>query len=813
MKHWWFIVFMCVAQWAVGQAELSGVVRSEGKPVGDVLVLLHPGSLQAFTTPTGKFTFKNVKPGTYTVQAHSVGTQIETKEITIAQSAVSLDFELKRLEVDLEGVTVIGHRESTGLGMARLSSVDGVAIYAAKKNEVIIPKDLAGNKAVNNARQVYAKVPGLNIWESDQAGVQLGIGARGLSPDRTSNFNTRQQGYDIAADALGYPESYYTPPVEALQRIELVRGAASLQYGTQFGGMLNFVLKAPPRKDGWEYIGRATAGSYGLFSTFHGAYARQGTTGVSAFYQFKHSDGWRPNSELNQHTAFVGLDHQLNDKWKVKGEFTHMQYLAHQPGGLTDAEFNRDPTISKRERNWFQVKWNVMAVHFEGRLSDRTRIDIRNFGLLASREALGNLSRINRQDAGGNRTYINGEYQNVGNETRLLHNYTLFNQSANALVGVRVYRGNSSAEQGDADDSNAANFSFINPNNLEGSDYTFPSWNMAVFTEHVFRPTNRLSITPGIRYEYIQTDAEGWYKQITKNFAGEVIAEQRFNESRTLDRNFVLMGIGASYRLGEGAEAYANFSQNYRAITFSDIRIDNPNMVVDENISDEFGYNADLGIRGSVNKVFHYDVGLYYLAYNNRIGFVTGVDSVTFLEQRIRTNVGDSRSFGVEAFAELDFYKLLVDKESKTAVSLFVNAGLLHATYIQSEDALIEGNDVELVPPVNVKTGVQFKHKGWKGSVQLTHVAAQFTDAYNTVEPTSTAISGEIPAYTIADVSLGYKRKWWSLEGGVNNLLDQTYFTRRATGYPGPGIIPADPRMVYLTFGVELNGKFKKDRK
>ena len=786
------------------QSTVSGKVQVNGVPIGEALVVLNPGALQAFTTPDGAYYFKHIKPGQYILQAHAVGYQTFTKEISVSKAHLEVAITLNELAIDLEAVTVQGYRESTGIGMARLASVDGVAIYAAKKNEVIIPTELAGNKATNNARQVYAKVPGLNIWESDQAGVQLGIGARGLSPDRTSNFNTRQQGYDIAADALGYPESYYTPPVEALQRIELVRGAASLQYGTQFGGMLNFVLKPPPQQDGWEYTGRATVGSYGLFSTFHGGYARQGRTGVSAFYQFKHSDGWRPNSELDQHTAFVGLEHELNEKWKVRGEYTHMQYLSHQPGGLTDAEFEEDPTISKRERNWFQVKWNVMALNLEGRLSDRTRIDIRNFGLIASREALGNLSRINRQDAGLNRTYILGDYQNIGNETRLLHNYTLFKQSANALIGARVYHGNSMAKQGDANDGDGPDFEFLNPDNVEGSDYTFPSWNIAVFTEHVIRPTNRLSITPGIRFEYIQTDAEGWYKQITRNFAGEVIAEQRFDESRSLDRQFVLMGLGVGYRLGKGIEAYANFSQNYRAITFSDIRIDNPNIVVDPDISDEFGYNADAGIRGSINKVFHYDVSVYYLAYNNRIGFLTGVDRVTFLEQRIRTNVGDSRSYGLEAYGELDVYKLLIDPSAQTAISIFANAGILQATYVASDDPLVEGNEVELVPPVNLKTGIQFKHKEWKGTVQYSYVAAQFTDAYNTVEPPVTAISGEIPAYSILDASFGYTRKWFTAEAGVTNILDASYFTRRATGYPGPGVIPADPRMFYVTIGVDL---------
>ena len=98
------------------------------------------------------------------------------------------------------------------------------------------------NLASNNARQIYNQIPGLNIYQNDDAGIQLNIGGRGLDPNRTSNFNTRQNGYDISADVLGYPESYYTPPSESIKNIQIVRGAASLQYGTQFGGLVNFVL-------------------------------------------------------------------------------------------------------------------------------------------------------------------------------------------------------------------------------------------------------------------------------------------------------------------------------------------------------------------------------------------------------------------------------------------------------------------------------------------------------------------------------------------------------------------------------------------
>ena len=79
------------------------------------------------------------------------------------------------------------------------------------------------NLASNNARQIFSQVAGLNIFQNDDAGLQLNIGGRGLDPNRTSNFNTRQNGYDISADVLGYPESYYTPAAEALKEIQVIQ--------------------------------------------------------------------------------------------------------------------------------------------------------------------------------------------------------------------------------------------------------------------------------------------------------------------------------------------------------------------------------------------------------------------------------------------------------------------------------------------------------------------------------------------------------------------------------------------------------------
>ena len=170
-------------------------------------------------------------------------------------------------------------------------------------------KNINANLATNNTRQIYARIPGLNIWEYDRGGLQLGIGGRGLSPNRSSNFNIRQNGYDISADALGYPESYYTPSAEAIDRIEIIRGAASLQYGPQFGGLINFVMKEGAREKPLELTTRQTMGSFGFVNTFNsiGGTVAKKKLNYYAFYQFKKGDDWRPNCHYEQHNAYVHL--------------------------------------------------------------------------------------------------------------------------------------------------------------------------------------------------------------------------------------------------------------------------------------------------------------------------------------------------------------------------------------------------------------------------------------------------------------------------------------------------------------------------
>ena len=114
------------------------------------------------------------------------------------------------------------------------------------------------------------------------------------------------------------------------------------------------------------------------------------------------------------------------------------------------------------------------------------------------------------------------------------------------------------------------------------------------------------------------------------------------------------------------------------------------------------------------------------------------------------------------------------------------------------------GKKVEFVPNYNIKTGIKLGIGNFIFNTQYSHVSTQFTDSSNAKEGNISGIIGEIPGYSLLDFSIAYRLKKIKIETGINNLTNTYYFTRRATGYPGPGIIPSPPRNSYLTLQIRF---------
>lgn len=685
-----------------------------------------------------------------------------------------------------------------------LRQVDGMKLTAGKKSEVIQVEQLTVNKATNNTRQVYAKVAGLNIFENDGSGLQLSIGGRGLDPNRTSNFNVRQNGYDISADALGYPESYYTPPTEALKRIEIIKGAAGLQYGTQFGGLLNFEMKQPGADKALSVESKQTFGSWNFFGSYNSISGTKGKLSYYAYIHYKRGDGWRPNSRFESLNAYADIHYQVNSKHMLGFEYTRLQYLAQQPGGLDDNMFEKDPMQSNRTRNWFAVQWNLADFEWDYVMSSRSRLQTRVYGLVASRDAIGfRPNRPSQPDNGGARDLLKGTFQNIALESRFLHRYTLAGAEQTLLVGVRAYNGYSTNKQGYVNSGAGADFSFRNETTEVLSDYAFPNTNYAAFAEQIVRITPKWNITPGVRVEHIKTKADGSYHDRVLDLRDSIISDVVTYENRELPRTFVLAGVGSSYKFNADLEAYGNFSQNYRSVTFNDIRVVNPSFEIDPNIQDEKGWSSDLGFRGNVRGKFRFDANVFYLYYGNRIGEYFAVKNNTQVIRR-RGNVGVAQIYGLESFMEFDVLKLWNVNPDKWGTTIYSNLALTEATYTKSPVKNIEGKRVEYVPFINWKAGVQANYRKFKLTYQFSYLSEQYADATNADKGGYSGVNGMVPTYYLMDLSAGYSWKWLSLEGTVNNLADVPYFTRRATGYPGPGIIPGDGRGFYITAGVKF---------
>ncbi len=757
--------------------------------IGDLLAITDANGLYKFTSSKIKLNLIYFKYGF-----------IPFKKNTLLNGLKSTDVALEESVEQLSEVQILGAKQKL-FTIKRLNDVVGTSIFAGKKTEVILVDNLTANLATNNARQIFSQISGLNIYQNDDAGLQLNIGGRGLDPNRTSNFNTRQNNYDISADVLGYPESYYSPPSESLSEIQVIRGAASLQYGTQFGGLVNFKTKSPNPIKPLEVVVRNTFGSNHLYTNFTNLSGTSNNFSYYAYVNYKKGDGFRPNSEFESKNIFSHFEYAFSQKSNLSIEFTYLNYLAQQAGGLNDRMFIADPNQSVRSRNWFKVNWLLYNAKFTHNFSEQTKFSFNFFGLNASRDAIGfRTNRVDQIDSFEERDLIKGKFRNFGFESRILHEYKFLGKKSKILLGTKFYKANNSNSQGPGSIGSGPDFSFKteqHPDYQAQSAYDYPNLNTAFFGEQIFYLKENLSVTPGFRIEHIKTESNGYYKNINLDAAGNLLLNETINSNEIRKRSFILLGIGTSYKPSKYIEVYNNISQNYRSVTFADISIVNPAFVINPNITDEKGYNLDIGVRGVFKKIVSYDLSAFMLYYNDRIGFVQKVFEDGNIKSE-RGNVGNAVIYGFESLVDFNLAKLF-DFNLDYGASFFVNTSLIDSQYKKSSINGITGKNVEFVPRINLKSGVKFSYKDFTSNIQYSYISEQFTDASNSVKSNLSGVIGIIPSYDILDVAFSYKYKKIKIESGINNLFDTSYFTRRATGYPGPGIIPSPVRNWYVT--------------
>ena len=699
----------------------------------------------------------------------------------------------------LPDVTVVGRHSKSDY--QQMPEVVGTNIYAGKKNALIVLDNVQGNVVTNTMRQVMSKVAGIHIWESDPSGIQIGIAARGLSPNRSWEFNVRQNGYDIAADPFGYPEAYYNPQLQAVQRIEIVRGQGSLQYGPQFGGLVNYILRNGSEiNKKFEFETQQTIGSNALFNSYNAIGGKTKDLHYYAFFDHRNGDGWRSNSRYFTNAGFGTVTYYFNPKLSLSAEVMHSHIRSQQPGGLTDVQIEQDAQQSFRGRNWFDIKWTTPALILNYNINENTRWNTKLFATIGDRSSVGYLQSILVKDSinpatgeYNNRVLNVDQYRNYAMESRILTDYSLGKMSATLSGGIRLYTG-TTYRRADGKGTTGTEFDMTVIGNYP-RDVEFKSNNAAAFVENIFRITDKFLVVPGIRYEWLEGSASG--RNGYRPDGSEIILQ-----NITRSRSFVLGGIGLEYHISAGTEFYANISQAYRPIQFANLQAPPTTDVVDPNLEDAKGYNADLGYRGKVKDFLQFDVSGFYLQYNNRVGTVTVTGTPSY---RLITNVGSSTSKGFEGYVEFNPLRAFTDYKQADII-LFGSYGYTDAKYSSDhKDAATKGKRVENAPKNIFRGGLSVGYNAFLISGQVSRVGDTYSDANNTELPTANAQNGLIPAYTVMDLTATYKfSKSLNLKAGINNLADETYFTRRAGGYPGPGALPADGRTFFISVGAKL---------
>jgi Fe(3+) dicitrate transport protein len=681
-----------------------------------------------------------------------------------------------------------------------LPVVQGTYIFSGKKTEMIDLAQIPADITNKTGRQVFSKIPGVFVYDMDGAGNQVNIAARGLDPHRGWEFNIRKDGIITNSDMYGYPASHYSMPLESIGRIELVRGTGSLQYGAQFGGMLNYITKQGDTTRPFSFESINTAGSFNLLSTYNAIGGKSGKFKYYAYMHKKSRGGYRDNEHTDSEAEAIILSYEAT-RFSIRAEWARSKYLYRIPGPLTDSMFYADPTQATRSRNYFSPDIHVPSITLNWQIAAQTKLQLVTSAVLGRRNSVQYDKPTNIRDTINTSTlqYNNRQvdidrFNSYTAELRLLQEYHLGKQTSILSAGAQYMNNDLHRTQlGKGTTGSDYDLTLLDP--AWGRDVHLKTHNIALFVENKFQLLSNLSVNVGGRVESGQTDMSGTIVYYPDNAIPV-----------TIKHRFPLLGINASYKIKEkNIEIYAGWSQAYHPMLFKDLIPGSLFEKVDPNIKDAKGYNAELGFRGNW-RFLRWDVNGFILRYDNRFGTLAQTDNTgTFYTYR--TNIGNSLTKGLEMLIQADW--LL---NGRTGLSFFTSTAFVHARYknaiVKSGNSNINvnGNKVESAPDLISRNGASVRYKKASFSILYSYTSESFADALNTVEPLkSTGAVGLVPAYGIMDMNAAYRfSKNLEARVNVNNVMNKQYFTKRPTFYPGPGVWPSEGRNFSVSFVVRL---------
>lgn len=732
-------------------------------------------SQQTTTGPDGRFALDAVAPGTYDLSSTAPG--FATAQLVLRVTARISPIELVlRPGALTEELTVFG---------ARLAGSEAV-LRETPGAVHVLTSDTLERSHVFSTSEALRKVPGAVVRDEEGLGLRPNIAVRGLNPTRSTKVLLLEDGVPTAFAPYGDNASYYHPPIERFERIEILKGSSQIGYGpVTVGAVINYITPEPPRRPTISFA--ATGGTRDYLEGNLGVGGTWRQSGLWLNVLSKQSDGARENVESRLNDLNVKLTQQIRPTHSVTLKGNHYREDSQVTySGLRADEYARAPRSNPFSNDDFEGRRSSGAVAYRallgGRVAWTTTAYYATFDRDWWRQSSNSSQRPNDSGdpaCGGMANLLTAcgnegrlrSYKSGGIENRARVSYAIGATTQDTDAGIRWHTEDQSRRQENGDSPTSRSGRLV-----EDNARTTDAWS-AFLQQHA-----RLAgwtITPGIRVERVA------YSRT--NRLANVTGETTLTEW--------LPGLGLAYAAGTHTTVFGGVHRGFAPPRAEDIINNSTGGVVD--LDPERGWNYELGVRSTIRQGLQADATYFRLDYENQIvpaSVAGGIGAVL-------TNGGATLHQGLEIGLSADTMDALSDSHAlyaRAAVGWLPDARFT-GTRLSSVSGFtttsVSGNRVPYAPEDTTTVTVGYRHRfGIDAQVEAQRVGRQFSDDLNTVAGTADGQRGLIPAYTYWNAALTWQAfGFGSVHVTVKNVFDRTFIVDRARG-----ILPGTPRLVQV---------------
>lgn len=571
-------------------------------------------------------------------------------------------------------------------------------------------------------------VAGLRTIDDDALGRRTAIGVRGAPPRRSRKTLLLEDGVPINLSAYIDPSVHYTPPMERLAGVDVLKGAGQILHGPLNNhGIVNF--RNRQATDSPETTLGLAAGSLSTFRRHITHTRTAGPVGLVMAYSGTSADGTFDVESTRFDDLYVSGDWQLDQRQSLAFSLTHHRERSdYDESNLTPAEFAVAPDRKQgrfgQEYNSFGLDYSKITGTYGLDLGDRVSLVTRVFATDADRPRftadpgmvsvgalpeIGFVSGAGAFSPGDNGVMVSRDrhYRTRGLDARV------FLDSAGDAPVSHSWQWGLRAEQHALNDMRSAGAVgerlHINNRGPKTRDVEYRAEAVSVFVEDVISAGN-WQITPGLRAEY--------YTQSKHRLS--IAADRGPHAPLESDHNFLLLpGISVLYRGQENTQWFANLARGYTpapartAAAFP--------------LLPETGINSQLGLRTQVSELTSVEGALFYNRISNTIVQLPfSVDGMSLL-----LNSADSDSMGADLAVSWRSTPL-----GEHGTYLFSRLAYNYTRAVFNGDfggAPLDGNRVpEVSDHVGSLTAGLGNPAGWQASVTLSQAGGFYTDPLNT---------------------------------------------------------------------------------